>query len=181
MAFLTPVALAVLIGLVVVVGISAPASPAPITEAQVKAGFLYNFAMFVEWPAGLRADEPLVIAVLGEERFAGALKQIEGRIVNGRKIAVKFVDQSDDLTDCAILYISAADDRSAAAALSRVGGAPVLTVGEAGRFTELGGIVRLYTENSKLRFEINVTRSQRAKLRISSKLLGLARIVREAI
>ena len=56
----------------------------------------------------------------------------------------------------------------------------VLTVGESARFTKLGGIIRLYKENEKLRFEINVSRAQLAGLRISSKMLGLAKITKEA-
>ena len=183
MALLTRAALTALVA-VVVFGASAPVSAAviaqAITEAQVKAGFLYNFAMFVEWPPPAKPNAPLVVAILGEERFADALRAIEGRVVNGRPIAVRFVDESDDLTACAILFVGAPDDRTAAAVLSRVGDSPVLTVGEAGRFTQLGGIVRLYTEHAKLRFEINLSRSQRVNLRINSRLLSLARIVKDS-
>lgn len=155
-------------------GASATSSSA-LSEAQVRAGFLYNFAVFVEWPAA-RASQPLIVAVLGDDRFALALKQIDGRLANGRRIVVKPVDEADDLERSSILYLSLADDRLTAAALSRVAGAPVLTVGEGARFMQIGGIVRMYTESSKLRFEINVERSQRVDLKISSKLLGLAKI-----
>jgi hypothetical protein len=55
----------------------------------------------------------------------------------------------------------------------------VLTVGDSARFTKLGGIIRLYKENDRLRFEVNVSRAQSAGLRIRPKMLGLARITRE--
>lgn len=158
---------------------AAGALSGPLPIAQVKAGFLYNFALFVEWPVPPRSDAPLVIGVLGDEALLPALKQIEGRLANGRPIAVRALDDSDDPAKCAVLYIGSAEDRRAALSLSRVGTAPVLTVGESARFTQIGGIVRLYTDDGRLRFEINVTRSHRAGIRISSKLLGLARVVED--
>jgi hypothetical protein len=154
------------------------ASSASVTEAQLKAGFLYNFAQFVEWPGNEPADE-FVIGVMGDVNFDGALEQMRGREVNGRKIDVQFVDEQDDVSGCEILFIAAPDDRATASALARVGHSPVLTVGESVRFTKLGGIIRLYKDNDKLRFEVNVTRAQSAGLRISSKMLGLARITKE--
>ena len=134
--------------------------------------------VMIEWPAA-SAGEPLLIGVLGDELFSVALRQLDGRIANGRQIVVKAVDESDDLASSSILYIGLRDDRSAAAALARVARSPVLTVGERARFTQNGGIVRLYTEASRLRFEINLSRSRQIDLRISSKLLGLAKIVKE--
>ena len=169
-----------MVALVTAVGMCAatPVSTATPTELQVRAGFLYNFAMFVEWPAG-QARDPLVIGVLGDDLFALALRQIHGRQANGRTIVVKSLDGADDLTRTSILYIGSTDDRSATAALSRVTRSPVLTIGPSPRFTQIGGIIRLYREGERLRFEINISRSQESDLRISSKLLGLAKIVKE--
>ena len=109
-------------------------------------------------------DDPFVIGVMGDVNFDGALEQMQGREVNGRKIAVQFVDEQDDVSGCAILFITAPDDRAKATPA---------------RFTKLGGIIRLYKENDRLRFEVNVSRAQSAGLRISSKMLGLARITKE--
>ena len=164
---------------VCVLGTWMGASGAALTEAQLKAGFLYNFAQFVEWPARRVDEDAFVIGVMGDVNFDGALEQMKGRDVNGRKIDVQFVDEQDDVSGCAILFIAAPDDRATASALARVGSSPVLTVGESARFTKLGGIIRLYKENDKLRFEVNVARAQSAGLRISSKMLGLARITKE--
>lgn len=178
MAILNRFTIAALVTVVVTFGAATDVATTPLTEAQIRAGFLYNFAMFVEWPAA-SAGEPLLIGVLGDELLSVALKQLDGRIANGRRIAVKAVDESDDLASSSILYIGLRDDRSATAALSRVARSPVLTVGESARFTQIGGIVRLYTEASRLRFEINLSRSRQIDLRISSKLLGLAKIMKE--
>ncbi|HYE86596.1 MAG TPA: YfiR family protein [Vicinamibacterales bacterium] len=160
-----------------VVGLTT-ASASGVPDQQIRAGFLYNFAMFVEWPTTPLGD-PLLVGVLGDDVFASALRSIDGRAANGRKIVVRPVDESDDLARTSILYVGHADDRSAAATLARVGKKPVLTVGHSPRFTQVGGIVRLYTDGGKLRFEINTDRSNECALRISSKLLNLAKIVKE--
>lgn len=149
-----------------------------LTDAQVRAGFLYNFSMFVEWPAAVMPNGTLLVGVIGDDAFATTLQMIDGRTANGRKIAVRALDESDDLRRTGILYIGVSDDRLAAALLSRVADAPVLTVGATPRFAQMGGVVRFYTDESKLRFEINVARSQQLDLRISSKLLSLAKIVK---
>jgi hypothetical protein len=153
---------------------------ADLTDVQLRAGYLYNFAQFVEWPQAPRQGANLLIGVIGDDAFAAAASRLlDGRNAGGRKIAVRAVDGSDELERIAMLYVGLDDDRAVATTLVRIGRAPVLTVGDSPRFTELGGIVRLYTEGAKLRFEINVNRSQHSNLRISSKLLNLASIVKD--
>ena len=164
-----------------VLGAWCAALSAPLTEAQLKAGFLYNFAAFVEWPLRVPNDGALVIGVIGDANFIDVLEEMKGREVNGRKIAIRLVDEHDDINGCAILFIAAPDDRATVSALARVGTSPVLTVGESPRFTKLGGIIRLYRENEKLRFEINIARAEQARLHISSKLLGLAKVTRDGV
>ena len=149
-------------------------------EYDVKAAFLFNFAKFVEWPE----DRPegdrsaLVIGVLGVDPFGGALDAaVRDKTVNGRALSVKRFREVKDLAPCQILFISASETRRLPEILSRLGGTPILTVGEPEAFTREGGIIRFVTEDNKVRFEINVEAAERANLRISSKLLALARIV----
>lgn len=178
MAILRRFTIAALVSGVAMCGAAAEVTTSVPTAAQIRTGYLYNFAMFVEWPA-VQAGQPLIVGVLGDDTFAFALQQIDGRKANGRTIVVKRVDEADDLGRTSILYIGSDDDRIASAALARVSRSPVLTIGASPRFTQIGGIIRLYYEEARLRFEINVSRSQENDLRISSKLLGLAKVVKE--
>jgi hypothetical protein len=151
---------------------------APLTEAQVRAGLLYNFAAFVEWPDDdAIASRPFIIGVLGADAVGDALREIQGRPVKGRRLEVRRITRDADGRLCHILYIPAGADNWQTI-VADVKGAPVLTIGEHAQFTALGGVIRLYAEDSRLRFEINVTRAQQSHLQISSKLLGLAKIVR---
>jgi hypothetical protein len=141
-------------------------------EAQVKAAFLFNFAKFTSWPAP--ADGPLVIGIAGDHAFVDVVERvIRGRTVNGRELVARRHDDADEQVRCHVLFVTASDRRDISGWLSRVHG-PVLTVGENPEFLRDGGMVRLYVENSRVRFQISQKNAEAAGLKISSQLLMLA-------
>jgi hypothetical protein len=150
------------------------AADARLTEAQATASFLYNCALFVQWPGNGPHDE-LVVGIMGADRVAEVAESLQGRQVNGRVLRVKVVATGDDLRHYNIVYVGAGVGVKPLAALRDL---PVLTVGESRDFTSNGGVVRLYTDEQRLRFEINMTRVEGAGLQVSAKMLGLATIVR---
>ncbi len=148
-------------------------------EYQVKAAFLYNFAKFVEWPASAFPNEtaPFVIGVLGEDPFSKDLDLItKGKIVQGRSIIVRRFHDTSDLAVCQILFISSSERPHLKDIFKALERANVLTVGEMDRFIQWGGTVNFFLLESKIRFEINTAAVDRSGLKISSKLLSLARI-----
>jgi len=163
-----------------------------IKKEQIEAAFIYNFAKFVDWPAAsfTNSTSPYVIGVLGTNTFVSALESTVGKQqINGRKIEIHLVAAPDDIGVCHILFISTGEKLEAADKVrlkdtfAKIRGRSILTVGEAGRenegFAGCGGIVNFYTIGDKVRFEINPDAAERADLKISSKLLNLAQIVRE--
>ncbi len=150
------------------------------TEYQIKAAFLYNFAKFVEWPADAFADPhaPVVVGIVGEDPFGSVLDKIVlGKTVNGRGLMIKRLKPGPDLRKCHILFISSSEKKHLAPILESLQGSSVLTVGETDRFAQSGGAINFILEENKVRFEINSETAARARLKISSKLLALARIV----
>lgn len=172
-----------LVGAVVLLSFPAASQDAPsVPEYQVKAAFLYNFAKFVEWPAETHPspDSPLRVGVLGKDPFEEALERtFKGRTAQGRGFTITRSDDPKNLLTCHIVFISITDRERLAAHLKPFEGRPVLTVGEMPGFARAGGHVNFYLQEKQVRFEINPTAAGRAGLRISSKLLQLARIVRE--
>lgn len=158
----------------------AGAQSEPPTEYQIKAAFLYNFAKFVEWPADTFADPhaPIVLGIMGEDPFGSVLdKMVLSKTVNGRGLVIKRLKPGPDLRNCHILFISSSEKKHLAQILESLKGSSVLTVGETDRFVQSGGVVNFILEENKVRFEINVDATARARLKISSKLLALARII----
>jgi hypothetical protein len=171
--------------IIVLTGLAAPglraaaaAAGQALTEAQAKAGFLYNCAMFVAWPAAASSRDEVVIGVLGDDAVSAIVADMQGQKVNGRTLRVLPVSSLDRLDGFHILFVAGDNARANRDLVARIGSAPILTVGETDNFTAAGGVVRLFTDQGRLRFEINMTRAEGAGLRVSAKMLGLARIVR---
>lgn len=149
------------------------------TEYQVKAAFLFNFAKFVEWPGeALSPGAPMAICVLGDDPFGEALDAItKGERVDGRDITIRRLRAATDARTCHVLFVSTSERGGVAAILEQLRGSNVLTVSDIDDFTRAGGMIRFTKLNYRIGFEISPQAADRAKLRISSKLLSLATIV----
>jgi hypothetical protein len=153
------------------------------SEYLIKAGFIYNFAKFVEWPSAAFADSdsPIVIGVLGNDPFGPTIDRIvEDKKIGSRGFIVKrfkWGKDLKDLHDCKILFIAGSERAHIDEVLQMVKGLPILTVGETPGFAERGGMIRFVLEDNRVRFEVNVEAARQADLNISSRLLTLARII----
>jgi hypothetical protein len=161
-------------------------------EYQVKAAFLYNFIMFVDWPAGKMpaAGEPIIIGIIGKDPFENAFEPVKDKQVNGRKVIVKrfkgleemkksgMDKEFEEIKKCHLLFICSSEKAVAKEITDLVKNNNVLTVGDMPGFLESGGgIINFVLEEEKVRFEINVTTAEQSKLQIRSQLLRLAKKV----
>jgi len=151
------------------------------SEYEVKAVFLYNFAKFVEWPPSPPSDanDPFVIGIVGRDPFGEAVEQtLLRKTLNGRALAIKRFRDEQDARGCQILFIGASEKKRLRALLANLRGDPVLTVGDIENFAQAGGVIAFTLEDNRVRFEINTEAAQQAGLRISSKLLSVAKVVK---
>ena len=168
---------------------SRPVAAAPIaaSEYEVKAAFLYNFIKFVEWPpkAFPAQNSPIIIGVLADDDpFLGPGSRVnlldhtvDGKIINDRKIVVQHSSRINDLRNCQLLFISKSERNRLKEIFASIHGMNILTVGETDNFCQSGGAINFIMHEGKVRFEINVTAAEKAGLKISSKLLNVAKIV----
>ncbi|MBE0544024.1 MAG: YfiR family protein [Verrucomicrobia bacterium] len=156
------------------------AQAAPQPEHQVKAAFLFNFPKYVDWPADAFAEtnSPIVIATIGETGLGDELRElVSDKTVNGRPLVFKVVAENS-AADCHILFIPESARRRVPAILQNLKGATVLTVGESDDFLDKGGIINLARRDHKIRLEVNLATARQAGLKISSKLLSVADVVK---
>jgi hypothetical protein len=149
-------------------------------EYQVKAAFLFNFAQFVEWPDDTYSatNTPFCIGILGDDPFGTALDQtVQGETIGGHKLVVQRSRQIADLQNCQIIFVSKSEKKRLAEILSALSSRPVLTVSEMEGFARSGGVINFYLEGTKVRFEINPTAVQNERLKISSQLMSVGKIV----
>jgi hypothetical protein len=150
------------------------------SEYQIKAAYLYYFSTFVSWPPEALSDGTgaLVIGVLGDDPFGDALdKTMQGKTVNGRRLVVKRFDDVKAARESHILFISSSERNQISYVLGALADHPVLTVAEIDQFAVRGGQIGFRMEDRKVRFDINSDAAQRARLKLSSQLMKLGRIV----
>ena len=165
--------------LVAAPGPLALAEPQGVEEYKVKAAFLYNFTKFVEWPDSAFRDPsaPFVVAVLGDDPFGDALDVLKGKTAQGRPIVVRRAASLDALGRFHLLFVATSEKSRLESVLPAAEAMHALTVGDAPGFRSQGGIIQLVRDGDRIGFEVNPDASRRAGLKISSKLLGLARAV----
>jgi hypothetical protein len=149
-------------------------------EDQVRAAYLYNFAKFVEWPGGTQGkDDPVHICTIGNDRLGEVLQQtVAGKRANGRLVEARRLASVKDSSACEILFIGGTDPKRTLEILGALRRAPVLTVTEGEHFAALGAMVNLVRKDGSIELEINPEMAEAAGLKISSRLLVVAQVVK---
>ncbi len=160
---------------------AATAAPSPSADPELyraKAAVVLELTRFVEWPSGTfpSPGAPFVIGVLGDRRFADALRrEVADEKVQGRAVRTRNFRNLDEVDPCSILVVGREKARLLPVILDFLAGwSGVLTIGETADFAELGGVVRLVELPDRIGFEINRDAAVHADLRLGAQVLRLA-------
>jgi len=154
-------------------GVYAQATP----EYRAKAGFLYNFIAFTEWPA--RVGSPLPLCVYGASPFGIELASLEGKSVGGRILTVRNPASIEQLKGCRVVFVADSVIDNLPRILEAVRDEPVLVVADSRGALDAGVGINMLVRQNKIAFEVNLAAARRAELNLSSKLLRLASEVRQ--
>jgi hypothetical protein len=166
--------------LVLAAALLAPLAAFAQGEVQIKAAFLYKFGGFVEWPAGAfaRSDSPFSIGVIGAEPVAAELEQISaGRTVQGRPVQVKRLRRGESLAGLHVLFVGQPEAVRLAEILAGARNLPLLVVTESENALTQGSVINFVAVDDKVRFDVALPPAERGQLRISARLLAVARKV----
>ncbi len=155
----------------------------PSGEYQLKAAFLFNFAKFIDWPPASFAgpQSPFVVCILGPDPFGHAIDEVlKGKTIANRPVAIERIKTVVQARLCQMVFVSQSESLHLADIILALHGACVLLVGEAEGFAEAGGTIQFALEDDHVRFLINPEAAARAGLKVSSKLLSLARVVHDS-
>ena len=137
-----------------------------------------NFVKFTEWSAP--DDMSLVVCVIGDERVGEAVIESLRTTPNGSRLQVRQLAEEPSTPDCHLAFIAASHLARVRPMLDAVRGRPVLTVSDGAGFAQAGGMIELFVEGGHMRFAINLDAVEQSHVRLSSQLLGLAKIVHGA-
>lgn len=164
-----------------VAALSAPPAVAAGTSLPaVKAAFLFNFIKLVDWPKERFAGDsaPLRICVLREDEMLHALRtSISGKLAGTHPIEIAEVFGDENLAVCHVLFLGDEAAERYVVLMKRVANKGVLVVDEGSQFTLPDGMIRLFLEQSRVRFELNLGAMERGGLRVDPRLVRLARLV----
>lgn len=156
---------------------AAPAIKAQVREVELKAAYIYNFAMFTIWPDAQGARAPLTVCANPDSALWPSLQALAGKPVNGRPWAMADLSNPRG-AHCDVAVLARAAERPAQLA------AGVLVVRE-GMGREVpghegpghGAAITLIDDDEHVRFDVDTQEAAKSGLRFSSRLLRLARNV----
>jgi hypothetical protein len=150
------------------------------SEDQVMAAFLLNFARYVEWPENAfdRPDSPVRICMVDAEGLGAVVAEtVAGKTVGGRALEVAEPGRLEATAGCHVVFIGRAYDATPGDAVAALGGSNAFSIADHEGFASQGGIANFYREDNRIRFAINPSAARKAGLKISSRLLRLAKVV----
>jgi hypothetical protein len=161
--------------------IASPSIAVPAQEANeqlLKVAFIYNFAKFTTWPDSVFADAkaPITFCVVGKHEFGTAFDSVQGKSVGGHTVVVKYLSSYRDKDECQVVYVAPSEKSRLPKIVSTSKEVHALTVSDIDGFGESCGIIRMVRgTDDRISFEINVKAAEQSGLKLSSKLLNLAK------
>jgi len=165
-------------------------------EYEVKAAFIYNFLKFVDWPEEKMAHsgKQIILGIIGEDPFGPAADIFKDKTVENHNLIIKRFEglrqlkemaeknksaseKLETLKTCHLLFICPSERKQVREIIDIVSKSNVLTVGDTDEIIESGGAISFVMEDNKIRFNINLTATEKAGLKIRSQLLRLAKKV----
>jgi hypothetical protein len=167
------------------VAVGAAAEPASLSieqtaEYAIKAAYLCKFGNYVEWPGRLPvpSEAPFEIGVVASDAVVDELKHAaRGQTVNGRPIVVRRLAAGDPLNGLGIVFVARSGVAFLAETLAATKGQPILTVTESEEGTAPGSVVNFVVIADKVKFDVALKPAEQSNLKISARLLGVARVV----
>lgn len=167
---LRSLAVALLLAGLLATGARAQAPETP--EYRLKAAFLYNFALFTEWPSAVGGT--LTLCVVGPDPFGDELNGLQGKAVGTRSLTVQRKAAGQPVAGCQMVFLSAPAIAGLPRLLEQVNGQPVLVVADSPGAAQQGAALNMTVAGNRVSFEANQRAARAAGLTLSSRLLRLA-------
>ncbi len=180
MAFLTRYLYRAMLWLVLSASANA-AETLQLHEQEIKAGLLYNFLKYTDWPpAGMEKSSSITVCIFGGDPFEGYLEPMAGRTVNQREIALRTIHKIEDAGACHLLFVNAGEKERWPQLLESLQGKPVLTVSDGGGFADAGGAIEFGRKDNHISVNLNMEAVMAARLHVQDRLLKLVTVVHPA-
>jgi hypothetical protein len=118
------------------------------------------------------------IGILGKDPFGKKFDEATRREhIKGMPVTVRRAHKAEQLADCQIIFIADSELDRLDEIARTFEHKPVLLVTDQPGAAQHGSMINFFKEDSKVRFEFNLTAAERTGLKFSAKLLQVGRIV----
>lgn len=149
-----------------------------VPEYKLKAAFVYNFAMFTDWPPEtLASGGTFNICVNPDSALLPELSRLGDKQLKGRRVVVRKVSELDGMRTCQVLFLDSLDRARWGHIRKNLANASVLTVSDDSEISQEGAVIGLYLEGSRIGFSVDLPAARQARLVVSSRLLRLAKAI----
>ena len=152
----------------------------PLREIELKAVYLFKFAHFMSWPDAVipSDDSPIVFGILGDSEFFEVAKTtFSDKLVDAHPVKIRQFENVLEARDVQILFIGRSQRKNEGDVLAALGTLPIFSISDSEGMAERGATAHFYMAGNKIRFALNPRVAQASGLKISSKLLHIAKIV----
>jgi hypothetical protein len=145
-------------------------------EQEIKAGLLYNFLKYTNWPE--QTSSEISVCIFGPDPFDGYLRPMEGRSVNQRRIRILNIHSINELSECNMLFVSESGKPQWPDIRKSIAGQAILTVSDIRDFAQLGGMIEFGRKDGRISVNLNQDAVNDAELSVQERLLNLVTIVK---
>jgi hypothetical protein len=146
-----------------------------LSEQEIKAGLLYNFLKYTQWPSD--TGTTIRLCIYGPDPFRGKLDPMQGRSVNRREIIVRKINRADEASGCHLLFINAQEKGRWPELRNSLNGKGILTVSDFSSFVATGGMIEFGYRDNHIAATLNIDAVHSAGLRVEDRLLRLVTVV----
>lgn len=141
-------------------------------ENKVKSEYVYHLTNYIDWQK--LPNDAFHVCVLGANAMGAMLNQLANRKVKNLPLKIEV----EKLENCQVLFIGKSVGNWHEI-VEKLRGEEVLTVSDLENFAQQGGMIGFYSREGKTKLEVNPASLHAANLKISAKLMELARIVKD--
>lgn len=154
--------------------------PEPQPEYGVKAALLLNFIRYTEWPDQVfqSSKSPIEVCIIGKDPFGNILERtFSGKKIFERELEVLRPTDKKALTECHVIFLGHLDNEKKYEVIKSTQGRPILTVFDTNESNSLNGTISFIAAGETVQFEINLKTATQSGLKLSSRMLPLAKKV----
>ncbi len=152
--------------------------PLQLHAQEIKAGLLYNFLKYTEWPA---PPSSMTVCVFGEDPFEGYLQPMAGRSVNRVEIMLRFTYAIAETGTCNLVFVNAAEKKQWPELQKFLADKSILTVSDFEGFAASGGMIEFGKKEAHISADLNMDATIAAHLHVQERLLKLVTVIHPSV